>query len=72
MLNEPIDCLNPSCDCPCHTQKRMSLRDWFAGQALLLLSRKGWWDKVVPSVEFVALNAYRIADEMLKARDAQS
>ncbi len=44
----------------------MSIRDWFAGQALVGLSvrREGKCDADD------AENAYRLADAMLKARDA--
>ena len=48
----------------------MSLRDWFAGQALTILAHKHWWDGVVPTVDLIGMNAYLIADEMLRARAA--
>lgn len=41
--------------------KGMSLRDWFAGQALPTLGR-------LSSPNDLARNAYKIADAMLKAR----
>lgn len=46
----------------------MSLRDWFAGQALdrmisLTQDRDGGWDE-----HAVAVGAYRLADAMLEAR----
>jgi hypothetical protein len=44
-------------------QKGMSLRDWFAGQALLGILNKG-----VQSAESVHLTAYLIADQMLAER----
>jgi hypothetical protein len=48
----------------------MTLRDWFAGQALatiihLTQSREGGWDEVA-----VAAGAYAVADAMLAAREA--
>ena len=49
----------------------MSLRDWFAGQAMhgRLASMRGRTrDEAIP--ERVAENAYRMADAMIKARDA--
>jgi hypothetical protein len=44
-------------------QEGMSLRDWFAGQALLGILNKG-----VQSAESVHLTAYLIADQMLAER----
>lgn len=40
----------------------MTLRDWFAGQALAGLSSKGTYQ--------IAQRAYEIADAMIKERDA--
>ena len=44
----------------------MTLRDWFAGQALNIILRDKKW---VPSTW--AKDAYTIADEMLSARNAK-
>lgn len=44
----------------------MSLRDWFAGQILIGLSIK----REGKSDADDAINAYRLADEMLRVRDA--
>lgn len=44
--------------------KGMSLRDWFAGRALRVVSGK--------SYEELATNAYKLADAMLAAREAKS
>ena len=53
----------PASDFPNYAQVGMSLRDWFAGQALLgILSAP-----VVPD-EPRAVLAYRYADAMLEAR----
>ena len=49
----------------------MSLRDWFAGQALAGMSRshvEGTVDDYLP--QFVAQDAYNLADAMLAARNA--
>lgn len=56
---------DPSC---CDTG--MSLRDWFAGQALLglLLGIRVHPDMGIPSPETFAWDAYQLADCMLEAR----
>lgn len=46
----------------------MSLRDWFAGQALLFLIEGLGDDGITP--ECVAATSYEMADAMLAARDA--
>jgi hypothetical protein len=43
----------------------MTLRDWFAGQALSSIADSN----AVAGAEATAINAYRIADAMLKERD---
>lgn len=45
----------------------MSLRDWFAGQALAGIIRNGILEDFEPEV---AARAYRFADAMLAERDA--
>jgi hypothetical protein len=47
----------------------MSLRDWFAGQALVMLPHHGCGADL--GTEETALAAYQIADEMLKAREGK-
>ena len=56
-----------------------SLRDWFAGQALIGLLTCGPWVKGLDAEltskpgafkPYVAAHAYLMADEMLKAREA--
>lgn len=48
----------------------LSLRDWFAGQALAkMLSGRSVW--TCAHAEDIARNAYEIADAMLKAREPQ-
>jgi hypothetical protein len=47
----------------------MSLRDWFAGQALIgICAHRDTWG--LPDVPTVARQAYRLADAMLEAREA--
>lgn len=47
----------------------MSLRDWFAGQALAgCFSGNDWLDEVFRQKEVLAAHAYEIADAMLVAR----
>ena len=48
-------------------QDGMSLRDWFAGQAL---SNPQLMDSRAGQVELAAKRAYEVADAMLKAREA--
>ena len=48
-----------------HTQYGMELRDYFAGQALIILSRSS-----LQAYE-AAAQAYRIADAMLEVREAE-
>jgi hypothetical protein len=65
-------------DDPVTVHEGMSLRDWFAGQALA-----GWGEGFhgfayvmteyatdPPTIESIAATSYRIADAMLKAREA--
>ena len=56
--------VSQSDDFVCDAQKGMTLRDWFAGQAL-----PGLFPESLSNVK-VAKIAYEIADEMLKARKA--
>lgn len=50
----------------------MTLRDWFAGQAVMGLAI-GYWNNVnFGKAENLAEAAYEIADAMLKAREAKS
>lgn len=50
----------------------MSLRDYFAAQALALLGGRSWDDTAAGRdlIETWATSAYAIADEMLKARQS--
>ena len=50
----------------------MSLRDWFAGQALAGLASTDWFHSGTPIPQILAENAYAIADEMLKQRQKQT
>tara|TARA_R110000822_G_C15191164_1_gene481367 strand:- start:563 stop:751 length:189 start_codon:yes stop_codon:yes gene_type:complete len=45
--------------------KDMTLRDEFAGRAMQVLKDSVW------NFELLAIEAYQVADEMLKARDAK-
>lgn len=48
----------------------MTLRDWFAGQALMgIEASQGIAGEFVATAEGVAERAYRMADAMLKERD---
>ena len=50
----------------------MSLRDWFAGQALMSLPHLCAHDTLLDGITFgqhVARNAYEIADAMIAARE---
>jgi hypothetical protein len=48
------------------TETGMTLRDWFAGQALVALPHIGCGADLTPTE--LALSAYQMADAMLKAR----
>ena len=55
-----------------HQSLGMSLRDWFAGQALMSLPHLCAHDTLLNGVTFgqhVARNAYEIADAMIEARE---
>ncbi len=47
----------------------MTLRDWFAGQALAGICAREEED-ICGSQQYLAENAYEIADAMMRARDA--
>lgn len=53
-------------------QPGMTLRDWFAGQAIqgLMLEERMWNspDEGMSIGEHIAINAYDLADAMIKAR----
>lgn len=49
----------------------MSIRDWFAGQALASMTIAPDYSKG-PCNHAMAVRAYNIADEMLKAREVKS
>lgn len=56
------------CQCTAVGSDGMTLRDWFAGQAISNVVND--WSLSDPDiVRRVATNAYRLADEMLKARE---
>ena len=46
----------------------MTLRDWFAGQALAIVHRR-FGEGSKPGLEDIAMQAYFIADAMLNERD---
>ena len=54
-------------------QDGMTLRDWFAGQALALLGGRSWDDTCSDAglIKIWAHSAYGIADAMLEARKAK-
>ena len=50
----------------------MSLRDWFAGQALIgLMSDSGMRPSNLDEFDHMATRLYQVADAMLKARDIE-
>ena len=50
----------------------MSLRDWFAGQAMVgLMSDPGLRPSNLDEFEHMATRLYQVADAMLKARDTE-
>ena len=54
------------CDCYCG----MSLRDWFAGQAMVgLMSDPGLRPSNLDEFEHMATRPYQVADAMLKERE---
>jgi hypothetical protein len=56
-----------------HGPYGMSLRDWFAGQAMSRLLDTCRGDNFgVEFVDHVAEHSYKVSDAMLKAREAQS
>ena len=50
-----------------HAQDGMSLRDWFAGQALKIAARN--FGRLPDTAPVLAEYCYEIADAMLKARE---
>jgi len=58
----------PMNDIGIHGFYGMSLRDWFAGQALSIVHRRFLPD-AYPDPQDIALQAYFIAEAMLEARD---
>jgi len=46
----------------------MTMRDWFAGQALAIVHRR-FGEGSMPCLEDIAMQAYFIADAMLNERD---
>lgn len=50
----------------------MSLRDWFAGQALAGIAANTRLVIQVERVDAISTSAYRIADAMLKAREVKT
>ena len=57
-----------------HTNLGMSLRDWFAGQALNGIVQDCMFERLIPDgggkteTDLAAERAYKMADAMLKAR----
>lgn len=49
----------------------MSLRDWFAGQAMIGMLHPGWEANAVNQPHLMAKKAYRAADAMLAARKTE-
>ena len=60
--NHMVDGLWQSCD-----EGGMTLRDYFAGQALQGLASSGWAENEVDAT-VAAANAYRLADAMIAER----
>ena len=55
----------------CEVNADVSLRDYFAGQALMGLMSSQWHGNS-PDYESCAKLSYEVADEMLKARDIEN
>lgn len=55
---------------PSRDETGMTLRDYFAGRAMLMIPHMGNGDELQPYE--VAHDAYQMADAMLKAREATS
>ncbi len=51
------------------SQRGMSLRDWFAGQALVGILSDGQYKPGKQWAADASASAYKVADEMLSARD---
>lgn len=59
--------VDPHFEARCASQTGMSLRDYFAGQALVGFLASEWYG--VQAWHELAVNAYQHADAMLDARD---
>ena len=55
---------------PLHGRPSMSLRDYFAGQALVGETANEAWENRPNACELIALHCYEQADAMIAARDA--
>jgi hypothetical protein len=55
---------------PAHINEGMSLRDWFAGQALTIVYMR-FETSADPCLSDLAMQAYFIADAMIEARKVQ-
>ena len=58
--------MNPDGSVWYHGKDGMTLRDWFAGQALIMLPHHGWGADL--DSNDTAMAAYQVADAMLAAR----
>jgi hypothetical protein len=55
---------------PSYTKDGMTLRDWFAGQALIGEMRESGDDMDwLPRAELMAARCYKVADAMIKERE---
>lgn len=65
----PMDGPHAMNESPAIASRGMSLRDWFAGQALIAVLRSSPKIEAEEIVKYAAKTAYSFADAMLKERE---
>lgn len=63
---------NPALSDTSEAQEGMSLRDWFAGQAMMVSMEQCRRDGIIENASNVAMGAYAIADAMLEERERRT